>query len=56
MRILNWLRDRNLLLILTPLLLFIIPVINICAWLLARLSAREDFMPQGYRVVWTKPT
>jgi hypothetical protein len=56
MRILNWLRDRNPLLILAPLLLFIVPGINICAWLLARLSAREDFMPQGYRVVWTKPT
>ncbi|MCA9973403.1 MAG: methyltransferase domain-containing protein [Anaerolineales bacterium] len=51
---LNWLRRGNPLLLAAPLLLLIVPVVNLRAWLLARLSAADDFMPHGYRGVWIK--
>lgn len=52
--VLNWLRTKNPLFLLSPLLLTAVPAINIRGWLLARLSGEERFMPHSYRVVWVK--
>lgn len=38
-----------------PILACVIPAINILGVILSRLSNGVDFMPYGYRVVWTKP-
>lgn len=53
--VLNWFRQKNPLLLFAPLLLWVVPLVNLRGWLLARLSGAETFMPQSYRVVWTKP-
>lgn len=52
--VLNWKKKRNPLFLLAPLLLFIIPGINIWAWLITMLSSSDDFMPYGYCMVWIK--
>ncbi|MFO7682219.1 MAG: class I SAM-dependent methyltransferase [Chloroflexota bacterium] len=52
--VLNWFRQKNPLLIFALLLLWMVPLVNLRGWLLARASGTETFMPQSYRVVWTK--
>jgi SAM-dependent methyltransferase len=52
--ILRWAEQKNPLLITTPLLLPLLPLGNSMAWLLARLSPRNGFMPHSYRMVWRK--
>jgi SAM-dependent methyltransferase len=51
---LNWFRAKNPLFLLSPLLLFVMFAQNVGAWLLARLSGNESFMPHSYRMVWKK--
>lgn len=53
--VLNWFRQKNPLFIFAPLLVWVIPLVNLRGWLLARLSGAETFLPQSYRVIWTKP-
>ncbi|HSG97287.1 MAG TPA: class I SAM-dependent methyltransferase [Woeseiaceae bacterium] len=52
--VLNWLADRNPLLILGVLLPPAVFLANSLSWLLARFSRSESMMPYAYRMVWTK--
>lgn len=52
--VINWLKGRNPLGLTAVALPVLVPLINCSAWLLARLSRRDDLMPRAYRVVWTK--
>ncbi len=52
---LNWARTRNPLVLLAPLLVLLIPLINILSWVFAALGPTETFMPQSYQAVWRKP-
>lgn len=40
---------------LVPLLVLLIPCVNLSGWLMARLLPADPFMPLGYRLVATKP-
>lgn len=51
---LNWIKRKNPMAIFTLLLPLIIGLVNIHAWLIAKLSWDEQFMPHGYRQVWVK--
>jgi hypothetical protein len=51
---LNWLTSWNPLAVTGLLLPFAVLAINCSAWLFAKLSRSDDFMPHAYRVVWTK--
>lgn len=52
--VINWCRSGNPLGLSLILLPFLVALNNCSAWLLARLSKRDDLMPHAYRVVWTK--
>jgi SAM-dependent methyltransferase len=52
--ILNWVRQKHPLMLLSLLLPWAMLWVNVFAWLLAQLSEQEDFMPSGYRTVWVK--
>lgn len=52
--ILNWVRQKNPLLLLAVALPVIVPTINVLAWTFAKLGRSDDFMPYAYRMVWTK--
>lgn len=53
--VLNWMRCRNPLVIISPLLLIMIPILNTVSYLLASLCSKDSFMPQSYQSVWRKP-
>ena len=52
--LIRWASDRNLLLSLGIFFPFIILYNNLHAWVFARLSTEDPFMPTGYRMVWIK--
>ncbi len=52
--VINWLKDKNPLGLTAVVLPVLVLTVNCSAWLLARLSRRDDLMPHAYRVVWTK--
>lgn len=52
--VVSWIKHRNPLALLFPLLPFIVLITNTTAWLLAALSHKDDFMPYAYRAVWNK--
>jgi hypothetical protein len=51
---LDTLTRRPLALPLLPLLVLLIPCVNLSGWLLAGLLPTDPFMPLGYRLVATK--
>lgn len=54
--VLHWFRSRNPLVLISPLLLAAVPASNITAWLLAKLSGRDDgFMAFSCQCTWNKP-
>ncbi len=53
---LNWIKYKNPMVVFTLLLPLIISFVNIHAWLMAKLSSDEQFMPHSYRQVWIKKT
>ena len=46
--------QRKIILVITPLILLMIPIINIVGWLLGRLMPESGFMPFSYRVTLKK--
>lgn len=52
--VINWIMGRNPLGLVAVVLPFVVLAINCSAWLLARLSRRDDLMPHTYRAIWTK--
>jgi hypothetical protein len=52
--IIDWWQRKNVLFLFAPFLLILLPFCNIGAWLFARMSVNEGFMPRSYRMVWTK--
>lgn len=53
--VLNWVRNRNPLMLLGVTLPFLVFTTNTLGWLLARLSRSEEMMPYAYRMIWAKP-
>ncbi len=52
--ILQWAKQKNPLFILATFLLPIIPLGNSFAWILAKISIKDNFMPHSYRAIWRK--
>ena len=52
--VLNWIKNNNLLGTLILLLPTQVLLINVLAWIFAKLSKPDDFMPNSYRMVWKK--
>ena len=52
--VMNWISSWNPLALLVFLLPFAVLANNTLAWLLARLSRKDDLMPYAYRAIWTK--
>lgn len=52
--ILDWYKRKNVLFLLAPLLMILLPFCNGGAWILSKMSLNEGFMPRSYRMVWKK--
>ncbi len=52
---LDWVGSRSPWLIMAPLILLLIPVVNLMGWTLARLGGSQDFLPHRVRAWCRKP-